>query len=316
MSKKEYFYNHKACQFQPVVKNRLHWIKYITLLLLSSITCGLIFFFIYGRYFSSPKELELINENRSLITHKSTIQEAIKQLKTSVDKLQKENNGIYQIIFETKHRPSELLTSSKNATPLKKYALEELEKRVKDLKKELLIKAKNYNKVYRFFNSKKKKLIYMPLSPPLLDIQPKHLVAGYGNRFSSTIKLIHCHTGIDFTVEKNTPVYASGNGYIHSVIHGYNWGKGNQVIINHGYGYTSVYNHLEKINVFLNQMIKRGQQLGTVGNTGSSVVAHLHYEILYHGKHINPIYYLLNGFSAKEYESFLHASTNKNQSLD
>ena len=123
------------------------------------------------------------------------------------------------------------------------------------------------------------------------------------------------HYGIDFTAPVGTPVQAAGDGRIKRV-EKKRTGYGYNVIIDHGYGFETLYAHFSKITVKQGQRVKRGQKIGEVGSTGTSTAPHCHYEIRYKGKKVNPIDYVMDGLSPAEYRELVKASSAVNQSLD
>ena len=98
------------------------------------------------------------------------------------------------------------------------------------------------------------------------------------------------HNGLDLTANSGTPVYATGDGIV--TVAKYRGGYGNVIFINHGYGFETRYAHLSKFKIAEGKKVKRGELIGLVGNTGTSTGSHLHYEILYKEKWINPIHFM------------------------
>jgi murein DD-endopeptidase MepM/ murein hydrolase activator NlpD len=123
------------------------------------------------------------------------------------------------------------------------------------------------------------------------------------------------HWGIDFTAPRGTAVQATGDGVVKRV-EKRRTGYGYNVIIDHGYGYESLYAHFSKITVKEGEKVKRGQKIGEVGSTGTSTAPHCHYEIKYKGKKVNPIDYVLDGLTPAEYRELVDAASTVNQSLD
>ena len=125
------------------------------------------------------------------------------------------------------------------------------------------------------------------------------------------------HTGIDFAAPSGTPVYVTGSGTIEVASKpGANYsGYGIVVIVNHGFGYKTLYAHLSKVDVKPGQRVKRGEKIAEVGSTGLSQGPHLHYEIMQNGKKINPVYYFFNDLSTEEYEQVIEAANTENQCL-
>ena len=114
---------------------------------------------------------------------------------------------------------------------------------------------------------------------------------------------------MDFSANIGTEIYATGDGVIEradDLAQGY----GNHVVINHGYGYETLYGHMSKIAAKVGQHVKRGDVIGYVGSSGMSTAPHLHYEVIYRGKYINPINFLYRDLKQEEYDKLIHESDN------
>lgn len=123
------------------------------------------------------------------------------------------------------------------------------------------------------------------------------------------------HWGMDFTAKTGTPIYATADGIVKHA----GWkanGYGKHVVINHGFGYETLYGHMSKVAVKNGQHVKRGQIIGYVGNTGLSAGPHCHYEVHVNGKKVNPINYYYNDLTAEQYALLRKLATEENQSLD
>lgn len=154
--------------------------------------------------------------------------------------------------------------------------------------------------------------------PSIQPIDNKHLIrltSGFGYRNHPIYKIKLFHEGIDYSAPIGSKVYSTGNGIV-SYIKSSKRGYGNYIIIDHGYGYKTLYGHLEKINVKLNESVKRGQIIGYVGNTGLSTGPHLHYEVIKNDKPVDPINYYFEELSPEQYEDIYLISINNTKSMD
>ena len=120
---------------------------------------------------------------------------------------------------------------------------------------------------------------------------------------------------MDFSATRGTPVYATGDGKVARADNRAS-GYGNHIRIDHGFGYISLYAHLDKYNVKRGQKVKRGDIIGYVGNTGRSVASHLHYEIFKDKKKINPLNFYYGNLSSEEFDALLAQASQENQSFD
>ncbi len=118
------------------------------------------------------------------------------------------------------------------------------------------------------------------------------------------------HNGQDFEVPYGTEVYATGDGSV--IESGWNTGGfGNCIVIDHGYGFQTVYGHLSDIKVTRGQNVKRGDLIGISGSTGLSSGPHLHYQIEQFGTHRNPVNFFNNDVSPEEYNDMIQAFESK-----
>ncbi len=114
--------------------------------------------------------------------------------------------------------------------------------------------------------------------------------SGYGSRTSPWSAKSEFHSGLDIGAPVGTPVKAPAPGTV--VFAGVNAEYGQMVIIEHGNETKSLYGHLSRLNVAVNQKVKRGDVVALTGNTGRSSGPHLHYEVQVKGQSVNPTRYL------------------------
>jgi len=120
---------------------------------------------------------------------------------------------------------------------------------------------------------------------------------------------------MDFTAPLGTEVFATGKGTVVSVLTTQR-GLGKQIVIDHGFGYTSIYAHLSNFNVRVGQKVQRGDIIGFVGSTGTSVANHLHYEIKLNGANVDPVNYYFEDLSPEAYERMIEIASKTGQSFD
>jgi len=159
-------------------------------------------------------------------------------------------------------------------------------------------------------------LACIPAIQPISNRQLKHIASGFGWRIDPILKVSEYHPGIDFVADIGTPVYATGNGVIGQTDYGYGSGYGIHVIINHGFGYQTLYAHMSRVNVTPGQQVKRGDVIGYVGLTGRTTGPHLHYEVIKNGDRIDPINYFFNDLTAEEYDQIVKMAHQGNQAFD
>lgn len=141
----------------------------------------------------------------------------------------------------------------------------------------------------------------VPSVPPFLpEIGKYRLTSRFGYRTDPVYGGSENHQGVDFAMDRGRPVYATGDAIVESVINQYR-GYGNTIVLNHGYGYQTRYAHLHTTEVTPGMRVSRGDRIGTVGNTGKSTGPHLHYEVIYMKRNINPLNFMDINMPTEEY---------------
>ena len=188
-------------------------------------------------------------------------------------------------------------------------------KKLDQITKQLYIQSKSYDDVIEMAMAKEKMIASIPAIQPVANKDLKRMASGYGMRMHPIYKRIKMHTGMDFSAQKGTEIYATGAGKVVHAEHSRR-GYGNHVIIDHGYGYKTLYAHMSSLNVRRGQEITRGETIGYVGNTGTSVAPHLHYEVMKDGEKVNPVNFYFNDLTPEEYEKMIEFSSQQTQSFD
>lgn len=117
-----------------------------------------------------------------------------------------------------------------------------------------------------------------------------HLTSTFGNRIHPIYQTSEYHAGLDIANDRGTPIRATGDGTIK--LAAWTSGYGRLVVIDHGHGYSSFYGHTDKLMVTKGERVRRGQIIAQMGNTGTSTGNHVHYEIRFNGRPVNPALYL------------------------
>ena len=141
------------------------------------------------------------------------------------------------------------------------------------------------------------------------------MASGYEYRTDPVNKTRKMHYGMDFTAPRGTPIYAASDGKV-TRADSRSTGYGKHIRIDHGFGYVTLYGHLNKYNVRRGQKVKKGDIIGFVGSTGRSQAPHLHYEVHKDKKRVNPINFYLGNLTPDEFDDLLKLANQENQSLD
>jgi murein DD-endopeptidase MepM/ murein hydrolase activator NlpD len=173
----------------------------------------------------------------------------------------------------------------------------------------------SYREIESMIKDKEKLLACTPAIQPVNNKDLNRLASGYGYRIDPVYKTVKFHAGLDFSAPQGTPIYATADGRV-TTAGNKNNGFGNHVVINHGFGYETLYGHMVRVKVRNGQMVKRGEVIGWVGSTGKSTGPHLHYEVQKGGRNIDPIYFFYNDLTPEQYQQILKLAASGNQSFD
>lgn len=323
----KYTYNEHTLQYEVYKPEKQEILKKSLTFISVVMTTAVIIFVLAYQYFPTPKERLLTKEKEQTDFYLMQLREDFKQISEVVDNLHEKDNQINRMILGVSpmddglwnggiggHNKYKSLENLGNTGLLVKQNLE----KVDNLKLKVELQKSSLDSIYNMALVKEKKLAAIPSIKPVKETSLKKEVkflSGFGMRIHPIHKIKKFHKGMDFTAPKGTAIQATGNGRVVS-INKTGKGYGKHILIDHGFGYKTLYAHMSTIEVKQGQAVKKGQKLGKVGSTGSSTGAHLHYEIWHNGKPINPIDYVLDGLNPKEYQDLVKRASTLNQSLD
>lgn len=323
MSKVKFYFNTKSLKYERVQLKLWDRLKRF----LSYVASGLVFatvtIWIAYTYFDSPKEKQLKREIVQLRDQYDYLNEKMLQMNVVLEDIQNRDDNIYRVIFEAEPIPDNIRKAGFGGVDryrqLEGYSnsdlLIETTKKFDQLAKRMYIQSKSFDDVANLAKNKAVLLASIPAIQPIANKDLRRMASGYGFRTHPIYKTEHFHSGIDFSANVGTEIYATGDGVVEradDLAQGY----GNHVVINHGYGYETLYGHMSKIIARVGQRVKRGDIIGLVGSTGMSTAPHLHYEVIKNQNKINPINFFFNDLSADEYAQMLDLSSKSNQSFD
>ncbi len=323
MKKVKYFYNTHTLRYEKLeTPLRVRLLKVIGFIAASIVT-GLLIYTIAFRYFASPSEKILRQQNESLQENYTLLMERVNQLELQMDEIENRDNNVYRTIF--------------GATPIPDSArVKDMERRkevklVQSMGEDALIESinvqlnrlalieayqlKSFDEINRLVKNKEIWLASMPSIQPISNKNLTRIGSGFGYRIDPVYKDRRAHKGIDFTSPLGTPIYATGDGKV--VDAGFSTGgHGNRVVINHGFGYQTLYGHMYRIKARIGDEVKRGEVIGYVGSTGKSTGPHVHYEVHHNGVEVDPIYFFYNDLSPAQFDRILKLAATSNQSMD
>lgn len=324
MTKVKYRFNPKSLTYEKVrVTFRERFWQFA-----SYIATGLVFAtltIILGRQFlPSPTEKKGRREIEVLQLQYDLLHKKMTQAEEVLKDLEERDDNIYRAIFETEPLPKAMRYGGSGGSD--KYSVFEsydnaelltnATARMDRITKRLYIQSRSFDDVVKFAKNKEKLVASIPAIMPINQKDLAHAVtSGFGWRTHPIYKTAEFHPGMDFSAEQGTPIYATGDGVVEkadALAQGY----GNHVVIDHGFGYKTLYGHMSKIAARVGQKVQRGQLIGYVGSTGLSTAPHIHYEVIRNNEKVNPINYYYNDLSPEQYQTLVELSKKDSQSFD
>lgn len=323
MAKTQYRYNPKSLDYEVVEvtwSDRL--LKWGGYLIAGAIFAGITIVIAYN-FFPSPTEKKQERRIKQLLSQYEMLENRMNQIEDVAADLQVRDDNIYRVVFEAEPIPENVRKGGIGGVNRYQELLRledgdliaQTSQRMDSIAKSLYIQSISFDEVIRMAREKEEMLSHIPAIQPISGDDLRHIASGFGYRIHPVYKTQKLHTGIDFSAPTGTPIYASGDGVVEIAEHKGN-GYGIYVVINHGYKYKTLYGHMSKVECKKGQKVKRGDLIGRVGSTGTSIAPHLHYEVIKGGQKIDPINFFFNDLTPEEYAEMRRISSSASQSFD
>lgn len=322
MRKVYYVYNPQTQTYDrifPTVRQRiLSWMRRL-FIDLGLVGAGFIVLLII---FGSPSEKELRQENSRLRAQFDVLDARLAESMFVLRDLQQRDDNLYRVIFQADRIPQAIREAGYSGTnryeELMDMANAELvvntTQKLDVLEKQLYIQSGSFDEVVEMCRNHDEMLKCIPAIQPVSNRDLKQTASGYGTRIDPIYGTTRFHAGMDFSASPGTDVYATGNGTV--VKMGWQTGYGKTIVVDHGYGYQTLYAHLRDFHTKVGKKVVRGEVIGGVGNTGKSTGPHLHYEVHVKGQVVNPINYYFMDLSAEDYDRMIQIAANHGKMLD
>jgi murein DD-endopeptidase MepM/ murein hydrolase activator NlpD len=281
---------------------------------------GVFFAFIY--FFDSPMEALLRKENMLLKTQFEVLSLRLNDALEVLDDIQERDDNLYRAIFQTQAIPDYVRKPGIGGSNRYDYLMNlsnanlviETTKKIGMMKRQIYVQSNSFDELIAMGKESEERIRCVPGIQPISNKDLTRTSSGYGNRIDPIYRTLRFHTGMDFTAPTGTEIYATGDGTV--TLAGWKQGYGNCIVINHGFGFQTLYGHNNKNLVRVGQKVVRGEVIGHVGNTGKSVGPHLHYEVLLNGKYVNPVNYYYMDLTPEEYDQMIQIAENRGQVMD
>ncbi len=317
MSNSFFEYDEQTLELKKVKKGLRYNILQLLKFTAISLSGSIIIFLLFSESVNGKKTKRLLDQKEELRENYSRLKSEIIEIQTEISDLQTKDDNLYRPILEldplaidirqagfggaARH---EILKSISDGN----FAIDVAEE-IDQLNSQLKVQIESYKSVIKKAIEKEKKIDCMPGIQPVSVRHFSRISDYFGWRRDPFNGERRMHYGVDLTGSRGSPVYCTGNGVVTRAE--YARGYGNLVEVDHGYNFKTRYAHLDKITVHAGQQLNRGEIVGNLGNTGRSTGPHLHYEVRYGNKPVNPLDYYRNNLSATEYDQMIELFASK-----
>jgi len=320
--KKKFRFNPETLNYEQIEHTLSYRLKRFLMYILTGVFSGIIFFFIFNYLVESPREKQLVRENKRMESQYKLLDRQLDGYQAILSDIQQRDDNLYRVIFQADPIP---LSVRKTITPNTEYYDDLLKQtnasiivsttqKLNEIRKQLYVQSKSFDEVAELVRENETRLAHIPAIQPVLNKDLRRVASGYGWRIDPVYGIRRHHNGMDFSAPIGTEIFATGNGTVTQV--GFRQGFGNTVEIDHGFGYKTLYAHMSKMIAKPGQKVTRGEVIGLVGNTGKSTGPHLHYEVHYRGVVQNPQNFYFLDLSPEEYDLMVQLSNNAGQMFD
>ncbi len=319
-----YRFNPHTLKYEKVFISLRERVRRISFNVLVGVVIGVLIVFVGLQFVESPKERSLERELSYYHRQMRLLNDRVERAEKVLDNLEERDSALYRTIFQS--APISSAQRHSGIGGVERYAefdqmengelLKRTSQGVDNLTKRIYVESLSLDELYGMALNKTERLAAMPAIMPVSKQQGK-VVSGFGYRMHPILHYRRLHAGIDISARPNTPIYATADGVVRVAGRnpdGYS-GYGVVALIDHGYGFQTLYAHMASVKVHPGQRVKRGEMIGLVGSSGMSSGSHLHYEVIQNGKNVDPVYFFYNDLTPAEYEEVLEQARQENQSM-
>lgn len=272
------------------------------------------YYLFYTQYlgFDTPKTAYLKQKYAAANSKFELLERKFEQSNQALAELQMRDNNIYRPIFGMEELSQDVRDAGFGG--VNRYAhlqaasssesLIDAVKRMDIIYKKAFVQSRSYDEVSLLAKRADEIAQCVPAIPPVA-LENVRLSSFFGYRSDPFYGTKRMHQGIDLSGNKGEPIYSSGNGTVVEVRRNF-FGYGREIVVDHGFGYKTRYAHLQEMLVKVGDVVKRGEQIATMGNTGKSKGVHLHYEVIYRDRRVNPLNYYNQEVKGEEYMAMVN----------
>jgi hypothetical protein len=309
--KKKYYFNPVSLTFEEIKINKAHRLRMMLIFVVAAIFITAGSGYLLNQLFGS-KETRILEHQLSSL--KTTMNHLFHKGNELTDALHKDiftKDNTYRTILQMDTVDLALRTAGTggsaepNEMAMKNDLTYQVNDVIKSLNDQLKIQSGSLAELHKKALEYSAEQTHLPAILPVAECDLIMISTDFGERSDPFFFIKRIHNGLDFVAPPGKNVFATGDGYVTFVEYSRK-GYGNEIVINHKFGFSSRYAHLSAIKVKEGERVKRGQIIGAVGSTGRATGPHLHYEVLLNGKPVNPSYYFDTSLTQEEYAQIIN----------
>ena len=323
MPKQKYQFNLESLAFTRVKRGAKHYFILLLRYFLASVALAILSYIVYSFFSDTPREKQLANDNIQLEEYLNKLNERYQQVTAVLEDIRQRDDHIYRTIFEAEPAHNDEQEAERVVTNLYKELqdkgsvsiVDRTSNLLNDVMSDVTSVTGTFDTLINLAQDSTNLLRSIPALLPIARSSSIRVAAPFATCIHPFYKVLKMHSGVDFAASIGTPVRATADGVVKSIVSSKR-GHGNTVILEHGNGYETVYAHLDAIRVLTGQKILSGAIIGTVGNTGMSVAPHLHYEVHLRGEAVDPLHYFFLDLTPLTLAELAQSALQSGQSLD
>ncbi|MCD7969214.1 MAG: M23 family metallopeptidase [Alistipes sp.] len=306
---------------EPRVRFRQKAVR-LVIHLLGWIGIAVLFYVGFSLFFDTPLEYRMKNSTAALRREYERLDARYDSLEVVLANVVERDKNVFRLLFESDPYDfdSEAITArwdsyEKLLSKTNKELNAELDTRTRSLEKKIRELEFTYADMEQKLHAAGDKVHSIPSIQPVINKDLTLLTASFGLRIHPFYKTLTPHMGVDYTVPEGSRVFATADGKVKDVSARATT-SGITVILSHGNGYETQYNHLSQLYVKKGDEVRRGDIIALSGNTGLSLAPHLHYEVRHNDMRIDPIHYFFMELSPSDYRRLMNIARSGMQSFD
>lgn len=321
MNRKEKFiFNKHTLTYEKMVEPLKDKVIRVFKFLSTALVTAVLMLVLLYKFFPSPREQHYINEKKAIEEKYIALNGKYDQMAKVLNNIQERDASVHRTMFGMDPIDKDVWNGGVGgAARFVDYdsSVKEAMLKAEKLEYQLVLQSKSLDTLQKMAREKDKMLTSIPSIKPIREDKLNRsmfLMSGFGWRLHPVHKVRKFHAGLDFAAPYGTAIVSTGQGKVVKVESGSGYGK--HVVIDHGFGYQTLYGHMSQVSVSEGEVVKKGHVIGKVGSTGTSTAPHCHYEVHFKGNAVNPLQYCMDGLTPSEFQSMVNSANVVNQSLD